>query len=74
MGGLISFKFCSIFVEKKKNMKDVDRITFNANMMGSKPCIRRMCITVGTIVGLVASSKTTEEILQLYPYIEQPYW
>ncbi len=52
-------------------MKDVDRITFNANMMGSKPCIRGMCITVGTIVGLVASSKTNEEILQLYPYIEQ---
>jgi uncharacterized protein (DUF433 family) len=52
-------------------MKDLDRITFNANMMGGKPCIRGMRITVGTIVGLIASGKTNEEILQLYPYIEQ---
>jgi uncharacterized protein (DUF433 family) len=52
-------------------MKNLDRITFNANIMGGKPCIRGMRITVGTIVGLVASGKTNEEILQLYPYIEQ---
>jgi uncharacterized protein (DUF433 family) len=52
-------------------MKDLDRITFNANMMGGKPCIRGMRITVGTIVGLIASGKTNAEILQLYPYIEQ---
>ncbi len=51
-------------------MKDLDRITFNANMMGGKPCIRGMRITVGTIVGLIASGKTNAEILQLYPYIE----
>ncbi len=52
-------------------MKDLERITFNANMMGGKPCIGGMRITVGTIVGLIASGKTNEEILQLYPYIEQ---
>jgi uncharacterized protein (DUF433 family) len=52
-------------------MKDLDRITFNPNMMGGKPCIRGMRITVGTIVGLIASGKTNAEILQLYPYIEQ---
>ena len=39
--------------------------------MGGKPCIRGMRITVGTIVGLIASGKTNAEILQLYPYIEQ---
>ena len=29
-----------------------------------------MRVTVGTIVGLVASGHTREEILRLYPYLE----
>jgi uncharacterized protein (DUF433 family) len=40
-----------------------DRITFDPNVMGGKPCIRRMRVTVGTVVGLVARGHTTEEIL-----------
>lgn len=39
--------------------------------MGGKPCIRGMRVTVGTVVGLVASGQTTEEILKLYPYLEK---
>ena len=39
-------------------------------IMGRKPCIRAMRITVGTIVGLVASGASFEEILQLYSYLE----
>lgn len=38
--------------------------------MGGKPCIRGMRVTVGTIVGLVASGHSTEEILKAYPYLE----
>jgi uncharacterized protein (DUF433 family) len=30
-----------------------------------------MRITVGTVVGLVAAGRTTEEILSAYPYLEQ---
>jgi uncharacterized protein (DUF433 family) len=30
-----------------------------------------MRVTVGTVVGLVASGHTTEEILDLYPYLEK---
>ncbi len=52
-------------------MKDLDRITFNPAMMGGKPCIRNMRVTVGTIVGLVASKYSNEKILQLYPYLEE---
>jgi uncharacterized protein (DUF433 family) len=37
--------------------------------MGGKPCIRGMRVTVGTIVGLVASGYSTEKILQAYPYL-----
>jgi uncharacterized protein (DUF433 family) len=47
------------------------RITFNADVMGGKPCIRGMRVTVGTIVGLIASGKSHAEILTAYPYLEQ---
>ena len=39
--------------------------------MGGKPCLRGMRITVGTVVGLVASGRTNSEILAAYPYLEE---
>jgi uncharacterized protein (DUF433 family) len=51
-------------------MRNLTRITFNPNMMGGKPCIRGMRVTVGTIVGLVASGYSTEDILKAYSYLE----
>jgi uncharacterized protein (DUF433 family) len=51
-------------------MPPIDRITFDPNIMGGKPCIRGMRVTVGTIVGLIASGATREEILADYPYLE----
>lgn len=51
-------------------MPQLDRITFDPNVMGGKPCIRGMRVTVGTIVGLIASGATPEEILDDYPYLE----
>jgi uncharacterized protein (DUF433 family) len=39
--------------------------------MGGKPCIRGLRVTVGTIVGLVAAGRTKDEILKLYPYLEE---
>jgi uncharacterized protein (DUF433 family) len=51
-------------------MAQLDRITFDPNVMGGKPCIRGMRVTVGTIVGLIASGSTPEEILADYPYLE----
>lgn len=47
------------------------RITLDPDVMGGKPCIRGMRITVGTIVGLVASGRTVPEILAAYPYLEE---
>ncbi len=52
-------------------MNDLKRITFDPNVMGGKPCIRGMRITVGTIVGLVATGYTTDEILEAYPHLEK---
>jgi hypothetical protein len=36
-------------------MKQLTRITLNPEVMGGKPCIRGLRVTVGTIVGLMAS-------------------
>jgi uncharacterized protein (DUF433 family) len=51
-------------------MKTLNRITFNPEVMGGKPCIRGLRVTVGTIVGLLAAGRTKDEILKLYPYLE----
>ena len=52
-------------------MQNLNRITFNPEIMGGKPCIRGMRVTVGAIVGLVASGKTVDEVLADYPYLER---
>ena len=52
-------------------MPDLDRITRNPAVMGGKPCVRSMRVTVGTIVGLVASGYTFAGILAAYPYLEE---
>jgi uncharacterized protein (DUF433 family) len=46
------------------------RITRDPAVMGGRPCIRGMRVTVGTIVGLLAAGRTHEEILQAYLYLE----
>jgi uncharacterized protein (DUF433 family) len=51
-------------------MKPLTRITFDPEVMGGKPCIRGMRVTVGMIVGLIATGHTREELIKLYPYVE----
>jgi uncharacterized protein (DUF433 family) len=51
-------------------MKPLTRITINPEVIGGKPCIRGLRVTVGTIVGLMASGRTPEDILKAYPYLE----
>jgi len=48
----------------------LDRITIDPRVMGGKPCIRGMRVTVGAIVGMLAEGHSTAEILELYPYLE----
>lgn len=52
-------------------MMRLDRITRDPNVMGGKPCLRGMRVTVGTIVGLVATGHSHAEILSAYPYLEE---
>ena len=48
------------------------RITHDPAVMGGKPCIRGLRVTVGTIVGLLATGESRERILKAYPYLESP--
>jgi uncharacterized protein (DUF433 family) len=51
-------------------MSAADRITLDPAVMGGKPCVRGMRVTVGTIVGLLAAGRTHEQVLAAYPYLE----
>ena len=51
-------------------MRDLKRITLNPQVMGGKACIRGLRMTVGTIVGLLASGYSSNEIIKMYPYLE----
>uniref|UniRef100_A0A7V4XUJ0 DUF433 domain-containing protein n=1 Tax=Acidobacterium capsulatum TaxID=33075 RepID=A0A7V4XUJ0_9BACT len=52
-------------------MEMLDRITQRPDMMGGKPCIRGMRVTVGMIVGQVSAGKSVDDILSEYPYLER---
>lgn len=52
-------------------MQEFNRITQNPAVMGGKPCIRGMRVTVGMIVGQIGAGHTIEELLAGYPYLER---
>lgn len=49
----------------------LSRITHDPHVMGGRPCIRGMRVTVGTIIGLLASGHSIDDVLQAYPYLER---
>lgn len=52
-------------------MEGLDRITFNPQVMGGKPCIRGMRVTVGMIVRAIGGGLSVDELLAYYPYLER---
>jgi uncharacterized protein (DUF433 family) len=52
-------------------MRDFERITQDPAVMGGKPCIRGMRVTVGMIVGQIGAGRTVDELLADYPYLER---
>lgn len=52
-------------------MEALDRITQDPAVMGGKPCIRGMRVTVGTLVGQIGAGRSIETILDDYPYLER---
>jgi uncharacterized protein (DUF433 family) len=51
-------------------IENLDRITQDPAVMGGKPCIRSMRVTVGMIVGQIGAGVSIEELLSDYPYLE----
>lgn len=51
-------------------MKNLERITFNTQVMGGKACIRGMRVTVSAVVSMVGSGHSFDDILAAYPYLE----
>ena len=52
-------------------MTKLDRITHIPNVMGGKPTIRGMRVTVGMIVGQIGAGRTIDDLLADYPYLER---
>jgi uncharacterized protein (DUF433 family) len=48
-----------------------DRITQDPGIMGGKPCIRGMRLTVGRILAQIGAGETIDELLIDYPYLER---
>ena len=51
-------------------MDELDRITFDANIMQGQACIRGMRIPVSLVVNLLAHGKSRNDILGEYPALE----
>ena len=51
-------------------MNELTRITLDPTVMGGKPCIRGLRVTVGMVLGLLAAGRSRAEILKAYPYLE----
>lgn len=52
-------------------MKLFPRITQSPAIMGGKPCIRGMWVTVGMIVGQIGAGHRVDDVLAAYPYLER---
>jgi uncharacterized protein (DUF433 family) len=52
-------------------MTEFPRITRNPKVMGGKPCIRGMRVTVGMIAGQISAGVTIDEMLEMYPYLQK---
>ncbi len=52
-------------------MDELDRITIIPDVMGGKPTIRGMRVTVGMIVGQIGAGRTIDDLLADYPYLER---
>ena len=49
----------------------LDRITVDPDRMSGLPCIRDLRVTVGMVLGQLATGRTHDELLADYPYLER---
>jgi uncharacterized protein (DUF433 family) len=51
-------------------MTNFERITQNPAVMGGKPCIRGLRVTVGMIVAQIGAGRSIDQVLAEYPYLQ----
>jgi len=52
-------------------VQELERITVDSAIMGGKPCIRGMRVTVGMIVEAIAAGRGIRDLLADFPYLEE---
>jgi uncharacterized protein (DUF433 family) len=52
-------------------MEELDRITFDPDVMGGQACLRDTRVPVSLVVKLVANDMSPADILEAYPYLER---
>lgn len=52
-------------------VQELRRITVDPAVMGGKPCIRGMRVTVGMIVEAIAAGRSVSDMLADFPYLEE---
>ncbi len=52
-------------------MPKLDRITMRPEVMGGRPCIRGMRVTVAMVVSQIGQGHSFDEVLADYPYLER---
>lgn len=52
-------------------MPEFGRITVDREVMGGKPCIRGMRVTVGMVVEALAAGRSFSDLLNDFPYLEE---
>jgi uncharacterized protein (DUF433 family) len=53
------------------DMQGVQRIMIDPEVLGGKPCIRGMRVTVGMVVESMAAGRTVEQLLEDFPHLEE---
>jgi uncharacterized protein (DUF433 family) len=56
---------------KNMALNHLDRITQEPGVMGGKPCIRGMRLTVGRVLSQIGAGETIDELLIDDPYLER---
>jgi uncharacterized protein (DUF433 family) len=56
---------------ERLRMDEFPSITRTLGVMGGKPCVRGMRVTVGMIAGQIGSGTTIDEMLDDYPYLQR---
>jgi uncharacterized protein (DUF433 family) len=52
-------------------VEQLDRITQNPEVMGGKPRVRGVRVTVGMIVGQIGAGRSIDDVLTDFPYLER---